>query len=75
MHCLFCKQGQTKPGWATITQTRDEQAVVIKNVPADICDNCGEYYLSDEVAAQVFSLAEAAMKSSDNVARGVISFT
>jgi len=35
---------------------------VIKDVPADVCDNCGEYYLSEEMAARVLELGESAVK-------------
>jgi YgiT-type zinc finger domain-containing protein len=31
-------------------------------VPADICKNCGEYYLSGEVTGQVLSKAEEAVQ-------------
>ncbi|MEO0984232.1 MAG: YgiT-type zinc finger protein [Cyanobacteria bacterium J06639_14] len=27
--------------------------MVFKRIPADICNNCGEYYLSDEVADEL----------------------
>ena len=49
MTCVICKQGETHPGETTVTLTRGETTVVIKNVPADICEDCGEYYLSEEV--------------------------
>ena len=32
-----------------MTLTRDEAVVVFKAVPADICQDCGEYYLSDDL--------------------------
>jgi hypothetical protein len=35
--------------------------VVIKNVPAEVCENCGEYYLSEEMTDRVLALAEAAV--------------
>jgi ribosomal protein L32 len=41
--------------------------VILKRVPADICENCGEYYLSSEVAAQVLEKAETAVKSGAEV--------
>jgi ribosomal protein L32 len=34
--------------------------VVIKNVPAEVCDNCGEYYLEAPVARKVYHQAEEA---------------
>jgi ribosomal protein L32 len=32
-----------------------------QSVPADICDTCGEYYLSEEVTRKVMELGEAAV--------------
>lgn len=61
MKCVICKTGATQPGATTVTLERCTTTVVIKGVPADVCDNCGEYYLSEDVAAQVEDLAEAAV--------------
>ena len=44
MRCLICRHGETLSGFTTVTLTRDEAVVVFKAVPADICQNCGEYY-------------------------------
>jgi YgiT-type zinc finger domain-containing protein len=44
-----------------VTLERDECIIVLKKVPAEICDNCGEYYLSDAVTEQVLEKAELAI--------------
>ena len=62
MNCVICKNGQLSAGTATITLQRAETTVVIKNVPADVCDNCGEYYLSEEMTELVLELGESAVK-------------
>lgn len=67
MKCVICKQGETQPGMTTVTLTRGEVTLVIKNVPADICDNCGEYYLCDEISRKVMALAEDAVKHNQEV--------
>jgi YgiT-type zinc finger domain-containing protein len=61
MKCVICKHGETKPGLVTVTLDRDECIIVLKKVPAEICDNCGEYYLSDAVTEQVLEKAELAI--------------
>lgn len=61
MKCVICKHGETVPGATTVLLQRGETTVVIKGVPAEICDNCGEYYLSEETTRQVLALAEAAV--------------
>jgi len=62
MKCVICKNGQTRPGTATVTLERAQATVVIKPVPADVCENCGEYYLSEEVTGQVAEQAEEAIR-------------
>lgn len=53
MNCVICKTGKTCPGYATVMLTRAGSTVIIKQVPADICDNCGEYYLSSDMTDRV----------------------
>lgn len=63
MKCVICQHGETKPGLVTVTLERDECIIVLKKVPAEICDNCGEYYLSDTVTEQVLKKAELAVNN------------
>lgn len=67
MNCIVCKIGKTQAGLATVTVQRGDTTVILKQVPADVCENCGEYYLSSEVAAQVLEKAESAVKSGAEV--------
>ncbi len=60
MKCMLCKNGETKPGNVTVSLNKDETVVVIKDVPADVCVNCGEYYLSSAVASDILQKAEIA---------------
>jgi hypothetical protein len=46
-----------------VSLTRGEATVVIKGVPAQVCENCGEYYLDEDTARAVFEIADAAVKS------------
>lgn len=62
MNCVICKTGQLSAGSASVTLQRGETTVVIKNVPADVCDNCGEYYLSEEMTERVLELGGSAVK-------------
>jgi YgiT-type zinc finger domain-containing protein len=61
MHCVICKQGETRPGTATVTLERDGTTVVIKQVPAMVCDNCGEYYLDEAMTERVLAMGEQAV--------------
>ena len=63
MECVICKNGKTYDGITTVTLEKDNSVIVIKEVPANICDNCGHYYLSEESASKVLALAwETAQK-------------
>jgi YgiT-type zinc finger domain-containing protein len=62
MKCVICKQGQTQSGMTTVILERGKTTVVIKDVPAEICENCGEYYLNEEAAEKVQELAEQAVR-------------
>jgi len=67
MKCVICKHGQTNPGLVTVTLEREESIVIIKKVPAEVCDNCGEYYLSDDITEQVLQRAEKAIDNGAEV--------
>lgn len=51
MICPLCLQGELTAGAVTITLERETATVVYKDVPAQVCDNCGEEYV-DETATQ-----------------------
>ena len=67
MKCVICKQGEARPGEVTVTLQRGESTIILKNVPAEVCENCGEYYLSEDITEQVLSRAEEAVKSGAEV--------
>jgi YgiT-type zinc finger domain-containing protein len=62
MKCTICKTGEAHPGTTTVTLQRDNSVVVIRDVPAEICENCGEYYLSEPTASRVYADADATAK-------------
>lgn len=63
MKCLICKQAETQPGVTTLTLERGGLTFVVKNVPAQVCPNCGEAYIDEAVTAQLFSTAEQMSRS------------
>jgi YgiT-type zinc finger domain-containing protein len=62
MKCVICREGQTAPGQATVTLPRHETTIIFKDVPAEVCANCGEYYLSESITNQLLTRTEAAVK-------------
>ena len=63
MKCVICKQGETQPGHTTVTLERDRTVLVFRNVPAEVCANCGEAYVSEEVTAQLLEEEEEAVQA------------
>ena len=49
MKCAICQSGVTVEGYTTIVLEKDHTTLVFKKVPAEICENCGEEYISEEV--------------------------
>ena len=63
MKCVVCKDGETKPGKATVTLEREGTTLVIKGVPARVCAACGEEYLDDKTTKRLFRVAERAARA------------
>ncbi|MBC8042087.1 MAG: type II toxin-antitoxin system MqsA family antitoxin [Rhizobacter sp.] len=60
MRCVICKTGETAAGVVTVMLEREGRIAVFRNVPAEVCQNCGEYYLSSEVTSRLLAAAEDA---------------
>ena len=60
MKCVICKHGETYSGKGTVTLERDRTILVFKNVPAQICANCGEKYYDEETTIRLLETAEQA---------------
>lgn len=63
MKCVICKHGETQPGIATVTLQRGAVTLVLKSVPAQICDNCGEQYIDAQTTSNLLKQAEQAVES------------
>ena len=59
MKCIVCKQAATSPGTTTVTLERRGATFVFKDVPAQVCPNCGEDYVDDAVADSLLKSADA----------------
>ena len=65
MKCAICRNGQTIEGFITVVLEKGSATLVFKNVPAEICENCGEEYLSGDVNRKLLE------KANDAAERGV----
>lgn len=58
MHrCLLCK-GKVEQGKVNHVVDIEDLIIIIKKVPAEVCKQCGEYYLDHEVAQKVEDIVE-----------------
>lgn len=59
--CPLCG-GNTRAGTTTFTAELGFGVVVVRNVPALVCAQCGADWITDEVAARIEELVEDARK-------------
>ncbi|MCQ8129739.1 type II toxin-antitoxin system MqsA family antitoxin [Methylomonas rivi] len=64
MMCVICKLGMMTDDFASITFEFGETVLVFKNVPAKVCNNCGEEYFEDHIFASLLEQARSPMSQS-----------
>lgn len=62
MECTICKNGETSAGSVTFTLEKDGVIIVFKNVPALVCQNCGDFYLTTEITQMLLERANATIE-------------
>jgi YgiT-type zinc finger domain-containing protein len=67
MKCVVCKQADTQAGVTTVTLQRGDATYVVKEVPAQICPNCGEDYVDSAVAEELLQSSEALARAGAQV--------
>lgn len=65
--CPTCKNGTLKPGTTTVTVERAGALIIFKEVPADVCDNCGAYFLSEAISSELYKKANKAIQNGAQV--------
>jgi len=70
MTCPVCGNGRLVDGTTTFTADVDGTLLVVRNVPALVCDVCGEAYIDDEIAEELeASVADARTKGTESLVR------
>ena len=62
MKCIMCKHGELAAGTTTVTVDRNNMTIVLRHVPASICQTCGADYVDGKVMAQVEKSVTAATR-------------
>jgi len=59
--CYFCK-GPVKADHITHIHRWGEQIIILEDVPADVCQQCGEVYFAPDVLKTLDRLTEGKLK-------------
>jgi YgiT-type zinc finger domain-containing protein len=65
MLCLICRSADIVYGFTSISFERDEFRLLINNVPAQVCSNCGEAVLDEDVAMRLLSEAQGVLQEGE----------
>jgi len=60
MKCVICKNGETAEGLTTVPIEHEGTLLVLRGVPAQVCQNCGEAYIDSAVTGEILELAKEA---------------
>jgi len=63
MKCVICKTGDVKAGVASFTLDREGHTYVLRDVPATVCQQCGEPYFEAETTRRMLAQIERASES------------
>lgn len=66
--CMFCKCDSVKSSLTTHVVNFNGAIIVIKNVPCEECEQCGEKYYTDEVAEKIEKLVDLAKQMMQEIA-------
>lgn len=62
MNCILC-EGDLIKGNINHIVDLDGHIIIIKGVPANVCKQCGEYFLKNDIALKVEKIVEEAKKN------------
>ena len=62
MNCIICEIGETRSEYVTVTLERDGAIVLVKEVLASVCQNCGERYFDSSITDRLLALADRAFE-------------
>ncbi len=63
MRCALCRTGETTPGKTTETYEIGGTVVVVRGVPAEVCQQCGETYTDDATTRQLERIVDKARRA------------
>jgi YgiT-type zinc finger domain-containing protein len=61
--CVICKHGELTLGTTTVTLERGATTLVVKGVPARVCQTCGEEYVDEVTTRELLEATAAAERT------------
>lgn len=66
MDCVMCK-GKLSEGKINHIVDIDNHIIIIKNVPVNVCTQCGEYYVENKIALILEKLIDEVLTNNTEV--------
>ena len=66
--CMFCNCDTVTPSLTTHVVNYNGAIIVIKNVPCEECEQCGEKFYTDDVAEKLEKMVNAAKQMMQEIA-------
>jgi YgiT-type zinc finger domain-containing protein len=63
MICLICRQAEVLDSLTSVSFQRGEMYLTVKDVPARLCQSCGEAYVDEAVARRLLQSVEEMYKA------------
>jgi YgiT-type zinc finger domain-containing protein len=61
MDCVICKNSKFHKGKVTVTLENNGAIILVKDVPAHICDVCEHYFLDKDIAREVLKRGQESL--------------
>ena len=63
MKCVICKTGITHKGSTHSLFDRNGSFVIVKDIPAQVCSQCGEAYFDEKTSEALYELTNGILNS------------
>jgi YgiT-type zinc finger domain-containing protein len=73
MNCPLCKGMMVQGKTSMLIQQEESSSIVINNIPALICEQCGDDFIADDIARKIEKLADKL--KAEGVKMGFVDYT
>ena len=62
MTCPICKNGKTLEGFTTLVFEKGKSTIIVKKVPAEVCENCNESFILENTSRKLLDVVSTEAK-------------